>query len=394
MSSSNDIPIPGATTLSVSILCDGFSTVNIDRDRAASATAIVNTEGLITSCSKDFAYLCDASQQGLIGTEVLELAKFESPSDAQEACFRLQNMSKLDKGNNRADISLNLPFRASNRELVESDYLMTVTAEETSDGIVLMVSINETSWSEKRRSRSSSLAASPHSRNSSIGNNFPSSSSYEESDTSPLFRSSFKVTGDSSSNRANRMSGSMQSSPRSGRGTPKTISSGYTSKSSSGYGQGFASGEYCPAAALRKCNPSPVEILIVDSNKTSLLNMSCIVNHAGHLVTVATSGEEALGLLEVKSFHIAYVNVHLNPSMSGLDMMKFLELKSSRGGGDKPLPPFFALVDNWSSSLPLELSTYGFEGQLITPLTKEKFNDTFLSVSLIRAQSGSGRQHK
>lgn len=71
----------------------------------------------------------------------------------------------------------------------------------------------------------------------------------------------------------------------------------------------------------------PLEILVVDDDQTSRLSLSYSLADAGHRVTEATDGEEAIALISERIFDVAILDIRL-PKVDGLTIFRRIRQKS------------------------------------------------------------------
>lgn len=71
----------------------------------------------------------------------------------------------------------------------------------------------------------------------------------------------------------------------------------------------------------------PLEILVVDDDEATRLSLAYALGDAGHKVTEASDGEEALALIGERTFDVAMLDIRL-PKVDGLTIFRQLRLKS------------------------------------------------------------------
>src|SRR5262249_18882107 len=83
--------------------------------------------------------------------------------------------------------------------------------------------------------------------------------------------------------------------------------------------------------------PPSWRILMLEDNFISQQLLRDLLEKAGHSVAVASSGEEALEILEKQSFDVMLLDVQM-PGMSGLEVSAQVRAKESRRAGSGHLP--------------------------------------------------------
>src|SRR5262245_17430783 len=71
----------------------------------------------------------------------------------------------------------------------------------------------------------------------------------------------------------------------------------------------------------------PLDILVVDDDQTTRLSLAYALSDAGHHVTEAADGEEAVALASERTFDVALVDVRL-PKIDGLTVFRRLRLRA------------------------------------------------------------------
>ena len=114
-------------------------------------------------------------------------------------------------------------------------------------------------------------------------------------------------------------------------------------------------------------------ILLAEDNEINALLARSILEKAGHAVTRAKNGQEALSLLEERMdnepFELVLLDLQM-PVMDGLDALRNIRLRESENGG-RTLPVYILTADEQEESRKSALSN-GASGFLTKPLDPEK----------------------
>lgn len=98
-------------------------------------------------------------------------------------------------------------------------------------------------------------------------------------------------------------------------------------------------------------------ILLVEDNSDLAKLVKCLLERRGHRVQIATSGKEALNLLERVKPDLILLDV-IMPGMSGEDVLR--EIRKSEALKDIPVYIFSVLVDRDAVHKWLSLGATGF----------------------------------
>src|SRR5688572_106832 len=71
----------------------------------------------------------------------------------------------------------------------------------------------------------------------------------------------------------------------------------------------------------------PLDILVVDDDQPTRLSLTYALTDAGHRVTEACDGEEAIALISERTFDVAILDVRL-PKVDGLAIFRRLRVKA------------------------------------------------------------------
>ena len=93
--------------------------------------------------------------------------------------------------------------------------------------------------------------------------------------------------------------------------------------------------------AQRKKRIQPKRLLVAEDNATNRMVIETALKRAGHQVTLANDGEEALDILAEDEFDLAIVDIQM-PKVSGIDVIR--EFRYGHPGPDKM--PFIVLTAN------------------------------------------------
>jgi hypothetical protein len=228
-----------------------FSTMN--------AHALLDGLGVIIECSDSFAYLCGTTPKVLRGTEFLELVKFGSPSDAQDAVFKLNSLAVV------SDVPWNFHAKMTH---TGQQVQWSMSSAKRSGESVLNLCATESDMSE-RRSRGGSLGQEPsssHSRSSSISSQSVLTVGIYELE--PEGEHSFKRT---------------------------------------------------PKHRVFHSKETALNVLLVDSHISNLISMSSQFAFAGHLVSTTCVWSEAVAMMKIKEFDIVMIAMGTREGMLAIE---------------------------------------------------------------------------
>jgi two-component system, sensor histidine kinase RpfC len=150
-------------------------------------------------------------------------------------------------------------------------------------------------------------------------------------------------------------------------------------------------GEKCAMVPRRS-----LRVLVAEDNPVNQKVIRRILEHAGHVVEVANSGEEALDALEAGACEVFIVDVNM-PGMSGLEVVKLYRMASL----DQPRLPIIALTADATAGTRLASEEAGIDVFLTKPVEPRRFLETIDrlldsrcspgTASLQPAQTGTGR---
>lgn len=107
----------------------------------------------------------------------------------------------------------------------------------------------------------------------------------------------------------------------------------------------------------------PLKVLHVDDDPMNLRVVQEILGAFGHQAVMACSGAEALERLEVESFDVVLLDIHM-PGMTGLDVIKRLREST----GPQRTIPVIALTADVYSRRPAEYLALGFNDFMSKPI--------------------------
>lgn len=107
----------------------------------------------------------------------------------------------------------------------------------------------------------------------------------------------------------------------------------------------------------------PARVLLVEDNRTNQHVIGKILNHAGHEVAIAESGETCLELLEAERFDIVLLDLNM-PGMSGFDTLKMLRFMLPID----EVPPVVALTADATSETREAARALGFSAYVTKPI--------------------------
>lgn len=132
----------------------------------------------------------------------------------------------------------------------------------------------------------------------------------------------------------------------------------------------------------------PARVLLVEDNRTNQHVIGKILEHAGHQVAIAESGEACLETLEGGDHDIVLLDLNM-PGMSGFDTLKMLRFMLPVGD----LPPIVALTADATAETREAALDLGFSAYLTKPIDSPKLLATIdgLVDTPIRQESEGAR---
>jgi two-component system sensor histidine kinase RpfC len=142
---------------------------------------------------------------------------------------------------------------------------------------------------------------------------------------------------------------------------------------------GRASGdaESAPAVAGQAVQRRALDILVVEDNPVNQKVTRRILEHAGHAVAVAGSGEDALEALEDGEFDLMVVDVNM-PGISGIDIVKLHRMANL----DKPRMPILALSADATPETRKACEDAGVDAYLTKPVEARRLLDVIDGLAL------------
>ena len=127
-----------------------------------------------------------------------------------------------------------------------------------------------------------------------------------------------------------------------------------------------------------------MQVLLVEDSPEVSLSVREILSNAGHEVTDASNGKEALDKINVKSFDLVVSDIWM-PEMDGIALLK--EIRGA--GNDVPV----VVISGGAPNAPLTYtaplaSTFGANAVIYKPFEKEELLTTIDSV--FASESGDG----
>lgn len=104
-------------------------------------------------------------------------------------------------------------------------------------------------------------------------------------------------------------------------------------------------------------------VLLVEDNRTNQHVIGKILEHAGHTVNLADSGEECIELMEANAFDIVLLDLNM-PGMSGFNTLKMLRFMLPI----PDLPPIVALTADATAETRDAAMALGFSAYLTKPI--------------------------
>lgn len=117
----------------------------------------------------------------------------------------------------------------------------------------------------------------------------------------------------------------------------------------------------------RQSEGRKLRVLVAEDNRTNQMVISKILERAGHEVTLAGDGEQALEALKTRSFDITLMDLHM-PTMGGVEAAKLYRFMS-RGGHRMPI---VALTADATPEARAECEEAGMEACLTKPIDTRK----------------------
>lgn len=121
----------------------------------------------------------------------------------------------------------------------------------------------------------------------------------------------------------------------------------------------------------------PMRVLVADDQQANRTVLARILERAGHRVTQAGDGEEALDLLEAESFDLAVVDMHM-PRFTGVDVLR--QLRYMQAGGGK-LTPVIVLSADATAQAALDATEAGAGAFLTKPVVVSRLLETIAELT-------------
>ncbi len=125
--------------------------------------------------------------------------------------------------------------------------------------------------------------------------------------------------------------------------------------------------------------PRSLSILVAEDNPTNQKVISRILERAGHRVTLAGDGEEALDALERSEFDLALVDLQM-PRMGGLEAVRIYRFGSPR----EPRLPIVALTADATPGSRRACEEAGFDAYIVKPVEVRKILEVIHEAALSR----------
>lgn len=138
----------------------------------------------------------------------------------------------------------------------------------------------------------------------------------------------------------------------------------------------------------------PIHVLLADDNSTNLATARMALESVGHSVTCVSSGEEALSALEITSFGLAFVDMHM-PGMSGIEVVQIYQFVSNGNG-----TPIIILTADATAEAREAAEACGAVAYLTKPLRAREFREAVSTFGVIRESTSkrkfapSGEDHE
>lgn len=141
-----------------------------------------------------------------------------------------------------------------------------------------------------------------------------------------------------------------------------------------------------------KARVRPLRILIADDQHANRTVVTRILERAGHRVQAASSGEQALDMIEVGNVDLAVIDMHM-PQLSGLDVIR--QLRFIQAGGKRT--PIIVLSADATLQAARDAEEAGAQAFLTKPVVVGRLLETIADViapqraSAVRPASDSAR---
>lgn len=140
------------------------------------------------------------------------------------------------------------------------------------------------------------------------------------------------------------------------------------------------------ANARQELTPSNMRVLLADDDRISRFAFRALLEKAGHRVTTAEDGSEALRALEADDFDLVLMDVHM-PMMDGLEATRRIRRSADPKIRDIPVLALTASVMNDEHERYL---TSGITAVLAKPLSMEELNRTIRQALPARQAAPTG----
>jgi two-component system sensor histidine kinase RpfC len=117
----------------------------------------------------------------------------------------------------------------------------------------------------------------------------------------------------------------------------------------------------------REHQESGLDVLVAEDNRVNQQVISKILERAGHRVHIAENGEQALDALEVESFDIVLMDMHM-PEMNGLEAAKIYRMMHT----EKPRTPIVAMTADVSAEASEQCREAGMDAYVTKPVDARK----------------------
>ncbi len=135
--------------------------------------------------------------------------------------------------------------------------------------------------------------------------------------------------------------------------------------------------EFADPFVRHRARVKPMRILVADDQPTNITVLSRLLEKAGHNLTEARSGEEALGAVENESYDAVIIDLHM-PGISGLDVLRQVRVMESGGR----LTPFIVLSADATPATVRQCEQAGARAFLTKPVAMERLLDALSDVAL------------
>ena len=120
-----------------------------------------------------------------------------------------------------------------------------------------------------------------------------------------------------------------------------------------------------------------IRILVAEDNQTNQFLIRKLLERAGHQVTLAANGREAVQTYQEQQFDLVFMDMHM-PEMDGLDATR--SIRQLQADSQRRIP-IVALTADAMEGAPLRYQQAGMDGYLSKPIDKHELFQTIIRLS-------------